>query len=343
MAKLGLGTGCCEMHIVRSEFPSGRIWWRNLTNRGHAGDIRPALRIPVDMSVGKDFSKFKDAYSLDEERMTHITSRCRRITKQLNTDFWASSLGTDYGYHIGSFGSGTANTGILEVDMAFVLPADLYEKHSRQHEGGQSGLLQRVKNSIQSIYATSESFNGGCKVPISFKEGMTLRVLPVFEAFKGSSWAYPDVSGGGSWEICNPRAEIKAINARDKATNGNLRYLCRMMHVWRDTHKVPISDLLVDTLSYQFIADFPHRTESFWFHDCMARDFFLYLSKQNGNTKKWRVPGSGSTVVRTGPFEQKAYASYEASLEAVRCNDTTQASIRRRKWREVFGTLFPLN
>ena len=291
------------------------------------------------MSVGKDFSKFKDAYSLGEERMTYITSRCRRITRQLNTDFWASTSDKDHSYFIGSLGRGTADTGIQDVEIAFVLPADLHE----QHEGGQPALLQRVKKSIQNIYATSERFDDGCKVLISFKEGMTLRVLPVFETSKGSSWAYPDESGGGSWGACNLRAEIKAADARDKATNGNLRCLCRMMHVWRDAHKVPMSDLLIDTLAHQFIADFSHRTESSWFHDCMARDFLLYLSDQASNIKKWRVPGSGSTVDRTGLFEQKAYASYEATIEAIRCNDTTQAFTRRRRWREVFGPLFPLN
>ena len=295
------------------------------------------------MSVGKDFTKFRDAYDLGEEKMAYITSRSRRVTKQLNTDFWTSTSDTDHSYQIGALGRGTADSGIQDVEIAFVFPADLYEKHSDQHGGGQVALLQCVKKSIQNIYATSEIFDEGCKILISFKEGMTLRVLPVFETPKGSSWAYPEEIGGSVWKVCNPRAEINAINARDKATNGNLRCLCRMMHVWRDAHKIPMSDLLIDTLAYQFIADFPHRTESFWFHDCMTRDFLLHLSEQASNTKKWRVPGSGSAVGKTGPFERKAYASYEASLEAIRCSDTTQISIRRRKWREVFGSLFPVN
>ena len=314
---------------------------QGLTDQGHAGDIRPPLRISADMSVGKDFSKFKEAYSLREDRLAYITTRCRRITRQLNNDFWDSPSDTDHGYHVGSLGRGTADAGIQDIETAFVLPADLYDKHSEQQEGGQSALLQSVKKSIENTYATSEMFDDGCKVLISFREGMSLRVLPVFETTKGSSWTYPNESAGGSWGACNPLAEIKKVNSRDKATNGNLRCLCRMMHVWRDTHKVPMSDLLIDTLAFEFIEEYPHRIESFWFHDRMMRDFFLHLSNQE-TVRKWRVPGSGATVGRTGTFEQKAFEAYEMSLEAVRCNDASQGLIRRRKWREVFGPLFPL-
>ncbi len=247
------------------------------------------------------------------------------------------------GVYIGSYGRGTADSGIRDIETAFVLPADLCEKHLGQREGGPSALLQRVKKSIQNIYATSESFDYGHKIIISFREGISFRVLPVFETAKDSSWTHPNESGGGSWESCNPKVEIKAFNARDKTTNGNLRHLCCMMHVWRDTHKIPMSDLVIDTLAYRFIADFPHRTESFWFHDCMVRDFLLYLSEQAGNKSKWRVPGSGFAISRAGWFEERAYAAYELSLEAIKCNGANQNSLSRRKWREIFGPLYPLS
>ena len=124
-------------------------------------------------------------------------------------------------------------------------------------------------------------------------------------------------------------------------TNRNLKYLCRMMRVWRDKHSVAMSGMLIDTLAYQFIATWPHRDKSFLYHDYMARDFFAYLAGQNTAQTIWRAPGSGSSVSRKGSFEAKARNAHGLALEAIDYDGKGMPWSRNQKWREIFGTLFP--
>jgi hypothetical protein len=59
-----------------------------------------------------------------------------------------------------------------------------------------------------------------------------------------------------------------------------------------------MSGMLIDTLAYQFMETYEHRSKSFLYHDYMARDFFDFLSKQDQTW--WRAPGSGAWVARKG-------------------------------------------
>lgn len=174
---------------------------------------------------------------------------------------------------------------------------------------------------------------------INFTDNITFEVLPAFVNKDKQSWTYPNANGGGSWRVCNPRAEMEAVDLRSKSTNRNLKHLCRMMRIWRDYHSVPMSGMLIDTLAYQFLETWQHRDKSFLYHDFMARDFFLFMSQQSSSQSYWRAPGSASQVGRQGGFERKARAAYELTLIAIAHNDYELT--RRRKWREIFGTLYP--
>lgn len=293
------------------------------------------------MGVGEDFAKFKDVYNIDAETMGSISYRYRRITRQLNSDFWATNSETSHSLYVGSYGRDTAAKGLSDLDVGFTLPPSLYAQYDAYQGNGQSALLQVVKRSVQKTYRTSESFGDGQVVVINFTDGITFELLPAFENRDGSSWTYPDSNSGGSWRICNPRAEMAAVSSRSKNTNRNLKYLCRMMRVWRDYNNVPMTGILIDTLAYQFIESYQYRDKSFLYHDFMARDFFLFLSKQDRNQSIWRAPGSASFVYRTGAFEQKAHSAYNTAVEAIQYNDDNYAWSRRQKWRVIFGPLYP--
>jgi hypothetical protein len=56
---------------------------------------------------------------------------------------------------------------------------------------------------------------------------------------------------------------MTAAQKRSDATNKNLKYLSRMMRVWRDYCDVSMSGMLIDTLAYQFMETYEHRSKSF--------------------------------------------------------------------------------
>ena len=74
------------------------------------------------MGVGEDFSKFKDNYQISTELIGSISYRYKRITRQLNSDFWTTNSDTAHSLYVGSYGRDTASKGISDLDVAFILP-----------------------------------------------------------------------------------------------------------------------------------------------------------------------------------------------------------------------------
>ena len=80
------------------------------------------------MGVGDDFARFKDNYNLTTQTMSSISNRYRRITRQLNIDFWDSTSESAHSLYIGSYGRDTAASGISDLDIGFILPNAVYSQ-----------------------------------------------------------------------------------------------------------------------------------------------------------------------------------------------------------------------
>jgi len=271
-----------------------------------------------------------------------ISSRYKSITKRLNTDFWNTTSETSHSLYVGSYGRSTAIQGFSDLDMIFELPSSLYHQYNSYQGNGQSALLQSVRASVQKTYPTSAIGADGQVVVVSFQDGITFELVPVFEN-KAGSYIYPDSNDGGHWRTTNPRPEIKAIRDRNSTCNGNLVSLCRMMRAWKRKWDVPIGGLLIDTLAYQFIENYTYRDKSYLYYDFMCRDFFKWMAEQDEKQEYWKAPGSGQDVGRKGLFQYKAKRCYNISLEAI-AHETAnpkQEGSAKQKWRDIFGTAFP--
>lgn len=271
-----------------------------------------------------------------------IATRYKAITKRLNTDFWNTTSDTSHSLYVGSYGRNTAIKGFSDLDIVFELPASVYHQYDKYITNGQSALLQAVRSSMQKTYSTSSIGGDGQVVAVSFQDGITFEVVPVFTNTSGSL-TFPDSNNGGSWKTTNPKPEIKAIKERNIACNKNLIPLCRMMRVWKNEWSVPIGGLLIDTLAYQFIEKYEYRDKSYLYYDFMCRDFFKWMAEQSSEKAFWRAPGSGQYVYGKGLFQYKATRCYNISLEAI-ANETATPKkewTAKQKWREIFGTKFP--
>jgi len=286
------------------------------------------------------FSDFCSEIQVRDRRT--IATRYQTITQRLNTDFWSTNSHTSHSLYVGSYGRNTAIAGFSDLDMVFELPSSTYYQYDGYSGNGQSALLQAVRASMARTYSTSSIGGNGQVVTVSFTDGITFEVLPVFLS-KAGSYIHPDSNRGGAWRITNPRPEIQAIRDKNRASNENLINLCRMMRAWRRTWRVPIGGLLIDTLAYQFIGGWSHRHKSYIFYDWMCRDFLLFLGSQDKTKQYWRAPGSGQHVYRKGQFEAKASKCYDLALRAIEHESKTpkQEWSARQKWREIFGSSFP--
>lgn len=271
-----------------------------------------------------------------------ISSRYKNITKRLNTDFWDTTSETAHSFYVGSYGRSTAIQGFSDLDIVFELPTALYHQYDSYNGNGQSALLQAVRTSMQKTYSTSSIGADGQVVMVSFQDGITFEVVPVFVNNAGS-YTHPDSNNGGSWPTTNPKPEIQAIRERNISCNGNLIPLCRMMRAWKEKWNVPIGGLLIDTLAYQFIIGWEHRDKSYLYYDFMCRDFFKWMADQDSEQEYWKAPGSGQHVYGKGLFQYKAKCCYNIAVDAISYETATPKKewSAKQKWREIFGTSFP--
>lgn len=290
------------------------------------------------MGVGEWFAEFCSNLQISNSEV--ISLRYRAITRRLNSDFWDSSSETTHSLYVGSYGRNTAIEGTSDVDMVFQLPYDVYKQYDQYFGNGQSALLQAVRESIKRTYPITNIGADGQVICVPFTDGITFEVLPAF-LNKDDSYTFADANGGGSWRTTNPRAEIAGIRDRNTACNYNLVPLCRMMRAWKRQWDVPISGMLIDTLAYQFIADWQYRDKSYLYYDFMTRDFFQFLVAQDESQQFWRAPGSGQYVWKTGNFQYKAKRCYNLSLEAVAYQMNDKNWSAKQWWRSIFGTAFP--
>ena len=289
------------------------------------------------MGLAEWFSTFCSA--LQVRNKSTISSRYRTITRRLNLDFYDTDSNTSHSLYVGSYGRNTAINGISDLDMLFQLPFDLYTQYNAYTSNGQSALLQAVRNSLRTTYPNSEIGGDGQVVVVAFQDRPTFEVLPAF-LNTDHSFTHPDANGGGSWRITNPRPEIDAVRTRSAECNGNLIPLCRMMRAWKNKWDVPIRGILIDTLSYQFIADWGHKDKSYYYYDLMCRDFFKFMKNQRRDQNYWLAPGSGRYVYRRGSFEAKAAKCYNIALKAIE-TETSNPNAAKNHWRSIFGSAFP--
>ena len=114
-----------------------------------------------------------------------------------------------------------------------------------------------------------------------------------------------------------------------------------MVRAWRDHNSVSMSGMLIDTLAYQFIANWSYKNKSYHYDDYLTRDFFAFLGHQDRNKDHWVAPGSGSWVYRSGAFELIARLTAAIAVDAIANLEVQQFWAAKQKYRQIYGSMFP--
>lgn len=292
------------------------------------------------MAAGDYFFGYCSNLRIGPDKRQSISYRTDRIVKQLNYDLRGLDSSSSNRFYVGSYGRGTAIPSVSDVDVLYELPTPLYATYDAYASNGQSALLAAVRASIKKTYATSDVAGDGQVVVIEFNDGVKFEVLPAFTN-QGGGYTFADSNNGGSWKSCKPKQEMNAFLTRNKAVNGNLSELSRMVRGWRDFNAVPMSGMLIDTLTYQFLETWEHRDKSYAYFGILTMDFFKFLANQNTEQIYWLAPGSGSYVYRKGPFEYKARQAELRALEALQFQNNGHEWSAKQKYREIYGPNFP--
>lgn len=200
---------------------------------------------------------------IEKDTRSLISTRYKRITKAVNTEFWDNTSETAHSRYVGSYGRGTAiNTSDLDVLME--LPNEEYEHFTSLTGNGQSRLLQAVKDAIIDTYPNTSVKGDGQVVVVNFSDGMKFEILPAFQNLSiwgtwDGTYKYPDTHMGGNWMTTNPIAEQDAMDEKDGYYNSNglLKDTCKHIRYVRSQEfsSSHLSGILIDTFVYGAIKD----------------------------------------------------------------------------------------
>lgn len=284
-----------------------------------------------------DASLFRDFRSnLTVTNPEAISTSYNSITMRLNKDYWDLESETSHSMKIGSWGRHTAINGVSDLDMVFEIPEADFKRYQALAGIGPSTMLKEVRDCLLERYPNTLIKADGQIVGVFFT-GFRVEVLPAFLDANGN-YVHGDSNNGGSWKTTKPRPEIAAVNALDKATNGNLKHVCKMLRAWKNKAGVGIGGLLVDTFAYKFFIDHPEYNDATFgdYSDLMVS----VLSYLGGLPVQgyWLAPGSNQRVRCKAKFQAKARKA------AAKCEEAkglgTEAA-RAKLWRAVFGMAFP--
>ncbi|CAI1581783.1 SMODS domain-containing nucleotidyltransferase [Serratia fonticola] len=282
------------------------------------------------MSTSADFKTLVDNIKIDNAGQ--ISKRYGRITKSLNQYFYNIDSKVANSLQVGSYGRFTGIRGISDLDMLYFLPATEWSRFRDR----QSYLLQVVKTEIKKAYKNTDVRGDGQVVVVKFKN-QEIEVVPVF-CNEDGTFKYPDTHDGGSWKVCNPRAEMASFRELNDDRKGHLRRLSKMIRAWKARHEVEISGFLIDTLSYKFFSNLEeYDDKSFKSYDQLTLDFFTFLVNE-GDREFYYAPGSRSRVTVKKSFNKIAKLTKEYCEEAL---SATSENSRNIAWKKIFGRPFP--
>ena len=205
----------------------------------------------------------QDNHLIDKDTRSLISTRYKRITKAVNTEFWNNTSETAHSRYVGSYGRGTA-INVSDLDVLMELPNEEYEYFTSLTSNGQSRLLQAVKDAIIDTYPNTNVKGDGQVVVVNFSDGMKFEILPAFQNLSvwgtwDGTYRYPDTHMGGNWMTTNPIAEQNAMDEKDgyNYSNGLLKDTCKHIRYVRSQEfsSSHLSGILIDTFMYGAIKD----------------------------------------------------------------------------------------
>lgn len=287
------------------------------------------------MGIDKAFEKYIDY--LQDIKLEDKEIRMKRITKKLNKTYYGGNESElEHFQLVGSLGRNTAIQGVSDVDIAFILPWDIYHKYDKRSDNGQSDLLQDVKGKLEELASRTIVRGDGQVVVLEFSD-YEVELLPCFENNDGS-FKYPDSNQGGRWRVTNPLPEITESEIKTSATSGHFRNVCNLMRAWKNKQGFKFGGLLIDTLVYKFFNQYPKYNEvEFFDYPQLLKDLFSYLKGLNKNQNYWLALGSNQHVYnKEGKFVTKARNAYNKIIDIDNTSDEMYA-----KMLELFGNKFP--
>lgn len=284
------------------------------------------------------FKKFLTKIKLTDPQKQDAKTKTRSVCKALHEKYYPNiTYNGSTKFLVGSYGKHTNIRPPKDIDVIFKLPPELYEQYGSGNK--QSQLLQDVRAVLKDAFATTEKISAfGKVIVINFSEGThSVELLPGWQLESGS-FRIPNTENGGSWDVWNPLAEDKNIDASSVATK-KTRSLIRMMKAWVKNCGAPLKSFVLEILVVDYLRE-RHSNNVTVEYPELVRDFFDFLkSKKHGSIY---LPASGTYMNLGEDWYSRAETAYNRAIKAIEYEEADKMRDSSLEWKKVFGDDFPL-
>lgn len=273
----------------------------------------------------EQFEQLCENIKLTTNQRLDAQVKYRGVCKKIHDHFYNHEYNGDTKLIFGSY-SKKKNTAIRpisedqDVDVLFKIPEEIFKKYVEYQSGGQSALLQKIREILlESKYSLSEKPKAWGKVIlIKTADGAhNVELLPAYEKEDGT-FIIPNSEDGGSWEIFDPRAELLKFQISNQNTSGLTGDLSRMIKRWsREVVSLSIKSFEIEDFVISFLTQYSFDQKPY---SQIVKDFFEYLY--------WNVDEEDKTYAATAKSRSSKALEFEKSGNI---DDATA------EWKKVFG------
>lgn len=258
-------------------------------------------------------------------------------TRQQNVrDAVVSELSVHEDFLTGSYKRNTMIAPLSEadIDIFVVLDSKYYDTN------GQANLLDRVKRVLKNTYPkTPKISRNGQAVTITFTD-FKVDVVPAFYR-NGGGYLIPD-SILGRWIPTDPKKHVEIWSNANKAHNGDLVPLIKMIKAWNKTHSALLHSFHLETMTLNIlngitINSFPSGVR--YVFDKMRTQVSYVVPDPAGYGGD--LGAYLNTSAKKADVISRLETAYQRAKDAESLASQGKIVDAFSKWRLVFDTYFP--
>ncbi|MEW6715187.1 MAG: CBASS oligonucleotide cyclase [Nitrospirota bacterium] len=287
-------------------------------------------------TILESFKKLKENLEITELQQSTVSSRQQNIRTAVKNELTVLDS-----FLTGSYSRSTLIAPLKEADIDVVVVLDAkYFYHYNGQNGSQAGLLDLLKRALRKTYPnTPDISRNGQAVTIQFTDFM-VDVVPAFNR-KGGGYLIPN-SVSQTWISTDPKKHVDIMSAANKAHDGNLIPLIKMIKGWNRTINDEFRSFHLEVMALKAldpvrISDYPSGVR--YFFD-KARS---YVKQENSDPAGYG--GDVGSYLNTHDKIDSAVSRFETAYErSLKAEDYAKRGYIEdavKMWRIIFGDYFP--
>ena len=281
-------------------------------------------------TIKQGFEKLKENLEITGLQEETVSTR-----QQTVRDVVAAGMTVLDSFLTGSYRRSTMIAPLTEADVDVFVVLD--PKH--YSENGQQALLDELKRVLRKTYTrTPEISPNGQAVTIRF-EDFKMDVVPGFNR-QGGGFLIPDTQTK-RWISTDPKKHVELWTASNKAHNGDLVPLIKMIKGWNKTHSALFRSFHLECMIREIMTNV---TISDFSSGCR---YVLRHAQDKVYAAVYDPAGYGGDVGDSMPIGDKLaaaiglHSAYNFALEAEQLEGLGRTQEAFQKWRQIFSDYFP--